>query len=85
MNMENIFFALQLMVVGMTTVFLILYLIIGLGKLLVTLTNAKAHEDTTAATTADKETIDATAQTIIQMAVAKITEGKGQVTHIKKL
>lgn len=43
MNMENIFLALQLMVVGMTTVFLILYLIIGLGRLLVTLTNAKAH------------------------------------------
>ena len=44
MNTENIYLALQLMVVGMATVFLILYIIIGLGKLLVNYTNANAKE-----------------------------------------
>lgn len=85
--MENIYLALQLMVVGMATVFLILYIIIGLGKLLVRITNANAPDEPPvkkpqpAAGTAP----DALTQTVIQMAVSKITGGKGHVTNIKKL
>ena len=75
MNTENIYLALQLMVVGMATVFLILYIIIGLGKLLVNYTNANAKETPP----------DATTQAVIQLAVKEITGGKGYVAQIKKI
>lgn len=87
MNMENIYLALQLMIVGMATVFLILYLIIGLGKLLVNFTNANAKD--IPAEPPQKQAPDASAdptvQAVIQLAVQEITGGKGHVTHIKKL
>lgn len=87
MNMDNIYLALQLMIVGMATVFLILYIIIGLGKLLVKITNANATEEPVVpkpqatATTA----LDPVTQSVIQMAVSEITGGKGHATNIKKL
>lgn len=87
MNTENIYLALQLMVVGMATVFLILYIIIGLGKLLVNLTNANAKETPPVSkipATNTSET-DATTQAVIQLAVKELTGGKGHVAQIKKL
>ena len=87
MNTENIYLALQLMVVGMATVFLILYIIIGLGKLLVNLTNANAKEAPPVSkipATNTSET-DATTQAVIQLAVTELTGGKGHVAQIKKL
>lgn len=87
MNMDNIYLALQLMIVGMATVFLILYIIIGLGKLLVKITNANATEEPVAPKPqpAAATTPDTITQTVIQMAVKEITGGKGHVTNIKKL
>lgn len=87
MNTENIYLALQLMVVGMATVFLILYIIIGLGKLLVNFTNASAKETPPVSKPqpAQVPEADATAQAVIQLAVKEITGGKGHVTQIKKL
>lgn len=87
MNTGNIYLALQLMVVGMATVFLILYIIIGLGKLLVNLTNANAKEAPPVSkipATNTSET-DATTQAVIQLAVKELTDGKGHVAQIKKL
>lgn len=87
MNTENIYLALQLMVVGMATVFLILYIIIGLGKLLVNLTNANTKEAPPVSkipATNTSET-DATTQAVIQLAVKELTGGKGHVAQIKKL
>ena len=87
MNTENIYLALQLMVVGMATVFLILYIIIGLGKLHVNLTNANAKEAPPVSkipVTNTSET-DATTQAVIQLAVKELTGGKGHVAQIKKL
>lgn len=87
MNTENIYLALQLMVVGMATVFLILYIVIGLGKLLVNLTNANAKEAPPVSkipATNTSET-DATTQAVIQLAVKELTGGKGHVAQIKKL
>lgn len=87
MNTENIYLALQLMVVGMATVFLILYIIIGLGKLLVNYTNANAKEDPPVSKPqpAQVPVADATTQAVIQLAVKEITGGKGHVTQIKKI
>lgn len=87
MNMDNIFLALQLMIVGMVTVFLILYIIIGLGKLLVKITNAYATEEppTKKPQSAAATALDPVTQSVIQMAVSEITGGKGHVTNIKKL
>lgn len=87
MNTENIYLALQLMVVGMATVFLILYIIIGLGKLLVNYTNANAKETPPVSKLqpAQVPEADATTQAVIQLAVKEITGGKGHVTQIKKI
>lgn len=87
MNTENIYLALQLMVVGMATVFLILYIIIGLGKLLVNYTNANAKETPPVSKpqSAQVPEADATTQAVIQLAVKEITGGKGHVTQIKKI
>ena len=87
MNTENIYLALQLMVVGMATVFLILYIIIGLGKLLVNYTNANAKEapPVSPPRPAQAPEADATTQAVIQLAIKELTRGKGHVTQIKKL
>ena len=87
MNTENIYLALQLMVVGMATVFLILYIIIGLGKLLVNYTNTNAKEapPVPKPQPAQAPEADATTQAVIQLAVKELTGEKGHVTQIKKL
>lgn len=87
MNTENIYLALQLMIVGMATVFLILYIIIGLGKLLVNYTNANAKETPPVSKSQPTQVpeADAATQAVIQLAVKELTGGKGHVTKIKKL
>ena len=65
----------------------LLYIIIGLGKLLVNLTNANAKEAPPVSkipATNTSET-DATTQAVIQLAVKELTGGKGHVAQIKKL
>lgn len=89
--MENLSEALQLLVVGMLTVFAILLIVIYLGKGLIALVNryapaenlekpAKAADLSTAAKAVDAKTRD-----IIQAAVSQLTGGKGQVTKIEKI
>lgn len=87
MNTENIYLALQLMIVGMATVFLILGMIIGLGKLLIKMTNARPSGETP---DAPQETLrtqepDAVSRTVIELAIKEITHGKGKVSSIKKV
>lgn len=87
--MANLNEALELLVVGMLTVFLILLIVIYLGKALIVLVNkfapaeepAKKH----AATAASPVAVDTTTQSIIRAAVSQLTGGKGQVAQIKKL
>ena len=84
--MSNIEYALMLMVVGMSTVFIILLIVIYLGKGLIALVNRFAPEEETkkkpkvAASTADAGAMDA-----IKSAVNILTAGKGQVIKIEKL
>lgn len=85
---ESIFGALQLLVVGMITVFLILTIVINLGKALIVLVNkfAPAEESSPKKNpTAATNSIDANTQAIIKATVDKLTNGKGTVTHITKI
>ena len=85
--MENISIALQLMVVGMVTVFLILLLIIQLSKWLIAFVNRAIPEEKPAqpATVSAPQALDVTTQKILQEAVAQITGGKGRITEIRKI
>ena len=86
--MENINDSLQLLVIGMITVFFILLIVINLGKLLVFLVNKFAPEESEKAKSAAKVApvaVDQTTKAIIDAAVSQITGGKGQVKSIKKI
>lgn len=84
---NNIFEALQLMVVGMITVFLILMIVINLGKLLIALVNKFAPEEAVVPKkqVASVAAVDPIAQSIIKAAVEKLTNGKGVVKKIEKI
>ena len=86
--MENIETGLLLMVVGMTTVFAILLIVIYLGKGLIALVNKYAPEEVvvkkqmvTQAVTAQAASISAA----IVAAVSMTTGGQGKVTKIEKI
>lgn len=88
--MENIGIGLLLMVVGMTTVFAILLIVINLGKGLIILVNKYAPEEVeakkpvrTAAASASSISTKTTAA--IVAAVSSATGGQGKVTKIEKI
>lgn len=90
--MENIETGLLLMVVGMTTVFAILLIVINLGKGLITLVNKYAPEEIvvkkqTATQTAPAQTSSLPGKTTaaIVAAVSMVTGGQGKVTKIEKI
>lgn len=86
--MENLGIGLQLMVVGMCTVFLILWIVIQLGKAMIVLVNrfAPAEEETPKKQAAPAaRPIDATTLAVLEEAVKKLTGGKGHVSNVKKL
>ena len=87
---NDIFGALQLMVVGMLTVFCILLIVIGLGTLLIKLVNKYAPEEVTsqkpvATAQSAVQQVDATVKAVIDAVVAQITGGKGHTEKITKL
>ncbi len=87
---NDIWGALQLMVVGMVTVFCVLLIVIGLGTLLIKLVNKYAPEEVqqkkaVAAVQGAAAQVDATVKAVIDATVAQITGGKGRVTKITKL
>lgn len=80
--MEFLGLAIQLMVVGMVTVFIILLIVIQLGKWLIQAVNKFALPETVATKTVPTaQTIDAQTMSVLQAAINEITGGKG---HIKK-
>lgn len=93
--MENIEIALLLMVVGMSTVFAILLIVIYLGKGLIILVNRYAPEELPAkkknlspAVQAEKtprQTLSNGEAAAIVSAVSVITHGQGKVIRIEKL
>lgn len=86
---NDIFGALQLLVVGMITVFLVLLIVINLGKLLIWAVNKWAPEETVAKKAAPVAkavaSIDATTKAIIDATISQITGGKGRAAKIEKL
>ena len=87
--MENLGIGLQLMIVGMSTVFLILLIVINGGKLLIKLVNMIAPEEVAAAKkqvqAANPSHVDASTMAILQEVVKQITGGKGRVESAKKI
>jgi len=91
--MENIETGLLLMIVGMTTVFAILMIVIYLGKGLIVLVNKYAPEEIIVKkqTTPQRQTapraagITNQATAAIVSAVSVMTGGKGKVVKIEKL
>jgi len=87
--MENLSEALGLLVVGMTTVFVILLIVIYLGKALIALVNkyapAEEHGKKTAALASALQSVDATTKSVIAAAVSQLTGSKGKVNKIEKI
>ena len=87
--MENLAIGLQLLVVGMLTVFAILLIVINGGKLLIKVVNAIAPEEVAVA----KKTVaqatpgaaDAPTMAVLQEVVKQLTGGKGRVESAKRV
>ena len=87
--MENLGLGVLLMVVGMPTVFIILWIIIGFGNLLIRLVNKYAPEENLKIAArpvmagVSSNVSDPIVAAIVS-AVSITTQGKGKVTSIKK-
>lgn len=85
--MNNIELGLLLMVVGMTSVFAILLLVIGLGKGLILLVNKYASEEKRnppSRVSGTSDGISSPATAAVVSAVSVLTGGQGKVTKIEK-
>lgn len=87
---DNFNEAIQLMIVGMLTVFCILLIVILFGNILIKLVNKYAPEEVqtkkpVAAANNAVQQVDATVKAVIEATVAQITGGKGRVSKITKL
>lgn len=83
--MSNIGLGLELMVVGMASVFLILVIVILLGKLMITVTNRFPAEQPSEKPAASAAAVSSETRSIIEATVKELTGGKGTVTEIVKL
>lgn len=91
--MENIETGLLLMVVGMATVFVILLIVINLGKALIWAVNKYAPEEegtkkvvkVATAVTSPADVLSAQETAVIVSAVSMATQGLGKVVKIEKL
>ena len=79
--------ALELMLVGMGTVFVVLLIVIGMGKLLINMVNRFAPEEEVKprAVGQMEQTIAPGVSKAISAAVASLTGGKGRVEKIERL
>ena len=86
--MENLGIGLELMVVGMTTVFLILLVVINGGKLLIRVVNRIAPEEVQKAkqtVAAQSGNADPATMAVLGEVVKQLTQGKGRITSVKKI
>lgn len=86
--MSNIETGIQLMVVGMSTVFLILLIVIMGGKLLIKTVNKIAPEEAVApkkGASAAPATVDSKTMAVLQQVVSQLTGGKGRVASAKRI
>ena len=85
--MENLGIGFELMIVGMSTVFLILLIVIWGGKLLINVVNKIAPEEVVSAkkNATPAATVDGSTMAILQQVVSQITGGKGHVSSAKRI
>lgn len=86
--MSNIETGIQLMVVGMSTVFLILLIVIMGGKLLIKTVNKIAPEEAVApkkSASAAPAIVDSKTMAVLQQVVSQLTGGKGRVASAKRI
>ena len=85
--MDNIGLGIQLMVVGMSTVFLILLIVIWGGKLLIKAVNRLAPEEAASPkkTGQVSDAIDSTTMSVLQQVVSQVTGGKGYLSSAKRV
>jgi oxaloacetate decarboxylase gamma subunit len=85
MIMQPLNEALSIMIVGMITVMLILFLIVFIGDLIIRLSNKYLPEEIVE--TKVKKTGEPSNNTYLAIAAAidKVTEGRGKATNIKKI
>lgn len=86
--MDNLGTGVELMIVGMLTVFAILLIVINLGKVLISVVNKIAPEEEVAPKKVAKPavaTIDANTKAILEQVVSQITGGKGRMASAKKI
>ena len=85
--MDNIGLGVQLMIVGMSTVFMILLIVIWGGKLLIKTVNKLAPEATVPAkaAAATPTAVDSNTMAVLQQVVSEITGGKGHVASAKRI
>ena len=87
--MDNLNLGLQLLVVGMCTVFVILLIVIYGGKLLINVVNKLAPEEkpvsAKAASHAVGGMVDASTMAILNEVVMQLTGGKGHLESAKKI
>lgn len=87
--MENLGIGLELLVVGMISVFIILYLVILLGKGLIVLANkfpeAKVVPVNRSESAAPVLQVNDKTKNLIEATVSQLTGGKGHVSKITKL
>lgn len=85
--MDNLGIGFELMIVGMSTVFLILLIVIWGGKLLINVVNKIAPEEITTPkkAAAPSTAVDGSTMAILQQVVSQITDGKGHISSVKKI
>jgi len=87
--MENIVFGIELMVVGMSTVFCILLIVIFGGKMLIKAVNKFAPEEAAAPRKSGlasmPQAIDGTTMEVLKQVVTQLTGGKGHLASAKPI
>lgn len=87
--MEQFGIGLQLMIVGMLTVFAILLIVIFGGKLLIRVVNLVAPEEVASAkktvAASNPGSVDASTMAVLQEVVKQLTAGKGRLESAKKI
>lgn len=86
---SNFELALQLLFVGMLTVFAILFLVVFIGSTIIKFVNRYVPETVASAPVAKQttsiETIDPKKMSAIVSAVSSVTGGKGKVVKVEKI
>jgi oxaloacetate decarboxylase gamma subunit len=81
---ETFEFAIELLGVGMVTVFIILFLVVLVGNLIIAFVNRFFPESIVAKTTPSNRSISTSKTAAIVAAVNIVTSGQGRVVNIEK-